>query len=131
MSKLLFFRGRHFDHFSYNLIPFETIGHLLFERKNYNMEHWIKNLFGNIILFIPIGFVLPVVYKGFIRWFPFFLIVVILLFVVENIQLLALVGTFDIDDIILNTFGALIGLKITKMIVSKMEEREHKRISAQ
>jgi len=41
---------------------------------------------------------------------------VILLFVIEVIQLVTRRGSFDIDDIVLNMLGALIGFGIWKTI---------------
>lgn len=120
MSKLLFFRGRYYAVYSYNLQPFETIGHLLFDRHLYSFDHWIKNLFGNIVLFIPLGFILPALHRNLIRLFPFLISVIMLLFIVELIQLVTFVGSFDVDDIILNTLGACIGLVLTKTIYNKM-----------
>ncbi|MGM1045108.1 MAG: VanZ family protein [Bacillota bacterium] len=120
MSKLLFFRGRYYADYSYNLQPFETIGHLLFDRDLYSLDNWIKNLFGNIVLFIPLGFILPMFHRNLIRILPFLISVIVLLFIVEFIQLVTLVGSFDVDDIILNTFGAFIGFLLTKTIYNKM-----------
>jgi glycopeptide antibiotics resistance protein len=41
----------------------------------------------------------------------------LLITAVELIQMLVRVGSFDIDDIILNTFGALLGLLMTKAVI--------------
>ena len=94
---------------NYNLIPFSSIGVQL----NHFSEGWaIFNLLGNIIPFIPFGFLLPMIshkatslvnalFIGF--WFILF---------VEIFQFFTRLGSFDVDDIILNLFGIFIGYLI-------------------
>lgn len=115
MLNLLFFRGRSalHDTMLYNLIPFHTIKQYLMNISPYNTDIWVKNLFGNVILFIPLGVGIPTLNKAFMRVIPFTLLIIALIFTVEIIQMVTRVGSFDVDDIILNTLGALIGLRIT------------------
>ena len=62
MGILLFVSGRTPSmYYQYNLVPFETIRPLLMERERYNTDTWVKNLFGNIVLFIPLGIWIPMV----------------------------------------------------------------------
>jgi glycopeptide antibiotics resistance protein len=118
MIKLLFLRGPgHFSSgYSYNVIPFKTIKQYIVNRDHFNLDTWVKNLFGNIILFIPIGIFGPLLNVRFLRPTLFLESVISILFCVELIQLSTKVGSFDVDDIILNTFGALIGLLFTWLI---------------
>ncbi|WP_405156517.1 VanZ family protein [Paenibacillus sp. FSL K6-0108] len=110
MGNLLFVSGRTPGvNYQYNLVPLETIKPLLFEKNRYHTEAWVKNLFGNIVLFIPLGVWIPWLFRRFQRFLPFTGIVVLLLFAVEVTQLISRVGSFDVDDIILNTVGAWIG----------------------
>jgi len=118
MIKLLFLRFRYsWDFYLYNLTPFETIKQYVYNRNHYNFDTWMKNLFGNIVLFIPLGFIIPLINKRFMRILLFLLVVLTILLIVELVQMLTRVGSFDIDDIILNSFGALIGFSITKVLV--------------
>lgn len=110
MLKLLLFRGHSLGKHLYNLYPFWTIHHLLADSQKYTWQEWYKNLFGNIVLFVPLGIYLPLWNKRLWHAGRLALAVIALIFVVESLQLLAMVGTFDVDDIILNTFGAEIGL---------------------
>ncbi|KOY17434.1 hypothetical protein AMS66_05730 [Paenibacillus xylanivorans] len=110
MGNLLFVSGRTPGvNYQYNLVPLETIKSLLFEKNRYHTEAWVKNLFGNIILFIPLGIWIPWLFRRYRKILPFTGVVVLLLFAVEVIQLITRVGSFDVDDIILNTMGAWIG----------------------
>ena len=84
--------------YRYNLVPFVEIRRFWIYRKQLGMFALITNLFGNVIGFIPYGFILPVIASGFS-----------LSLLVETVQLIAKVGCFDVDDLILNTLGAAIG----------------------
>ena len=68
------------------------------------------NLGGNIILFIPLGFLLLSWREEKDRYWRHLLDFAGISFLIESIQLVFRVGTFDVDDIILNSLGAMIGL---------------------
>ncbi len=123
MLNLLFFRARHaLDMYHYNLIPFATIEQLVIHRDHYSTETWVKNLFGNIILFIPLGIFIPLLNQKFMRVAKFVILVVVLIFVVECAQMLTYVGRFDVDDIMLNTMGGWIGLVITRRLCRQVTQ---------
>ncbi|MCM3628599.1 VanZ family protein [Paenibacillus glycanilyticus] len=112
MIKLLFIRGDYYrwNKYNYNIIPFHTIKSLIYNRDAYNTDAWVKNLFGNIVLFIPLGVFIPVLNRRMLHPVRCLTVIILLLLLVELIQLVTRVGSFDIDDIILNTSGAIIGL---------------------
>ena len=117
MVKLLFLRGTaHFSSgYSYNVVPFKTIKQYIVNRDHFNLDTWVKNLFGNIVLFIPLGVFGPLLNVKLLRATLFLESVISLLFCVELIQLVSKEGSFDIDDVILNTVGALMGLLFTSL----------------
>lgn len=118
MSKLLFFRGRiGQDDYMYNLIPFKTIKSYIQYRNHLPFRIWFDNLLGNIVLFIPIGLVLPFLNRIFLRPLLFIVTTLLIIFGVELIQILTRQGSFDVDDMILNTFGACLGLGLTILTV--------------
>lgn len=71
-----------------------------------------ENLFGNVIAFIPFGFLLPFVQKESRRWWVMFLDSFVLVACIELFQLFTAFGVFDVDDILLNCAGAMIGYGI-------------------
>lgn len=71
-----------------------------------------ENLFGNVIAFIPFGFLLPFVQKESRRWWVMFLDSFVLVACIELFQLFTAFGAFDVDDILLNCAGAMIGYGI-------------------
>lgn len=123
MGALLFLRPRYWgDGYMYNVIPFQTIKGYLFSRHHFNSDIWFKNLFGNIVLFMPIGFFLPMLHTSFRRILKLIFTTILLITAVELTQMLTRVGSFDIDDIILNTFGALLGLVITRIVFRRSKK---------
>ena len=96
-----------------NLIPFHTIGNYwkVVKQQEYTtlFYHCVINLGGNIFLFIPIGYFLPRLWPGLRNFFAFLLTCVLSITLVELLQLVTLLGSLDIDDLILNLFGMLLG----------------------
>jgi glycopeptide antibiotics resistance protein len=89
-----------------NLVPFRSIAPQL----KYITEWWsLKNIIGNIILFIPLGFLVPLVYINAQRFYKTFIIIFLSVLLIESFQLFTMLGVFDIDDIILNCTGGIIG----------------------
>lgn len=83
--------------------------------KNIQRGGLAGNFLGNIILFIPVGILLPVVTEKE-RWYWSVPIGFGFSFLIEVVQLITLRGCFDPDDILLNTFGVIIGFEILKVI---------------
>jgi len=88
-----------------NFIPFKSItGYArIFWRQPYAMV----NLVGNLFAFAPMGFFLPVLFKTMRGPLKFPLLVTLLVILVEALQLVTLTGACDIDDVLLNTLGAV------------------------
>ena len=96
--------------YHYNLVLFQEIKRFWYYRDQLG---WVAvaNLFGNVIIFIPFGFFMPMAS----RYRSFFLTLFYsfgLSFLVEAFQLITLVGSFDVDDLLLNTIGGVIGYVI-------------------
>ena len=99
-----------------NLVPFHTIAEFttsLGERWN---THAFINLAGNIVMFVPLGFLLPHISNRAHTSRRCILISLICLLCAEILQLFTLLGSFDIDDLILNMIGVLVGFGLQAMI---------------
>ncbi|ANF98786.1 hypothetical protein AR543_12645 [Paenibacillus bovis] len=92
--------------YRYNWIPFQTIMDFALLKVGSPLDMLI-NLLGNIGVFVPFGLLIPWIWSVKMRHFLVGFIGCI--FVVEVIQMLSHRGTFDVDDIWLNTLGAWIG----------------------
>ncbi|WP_377863961.1 VanZ family protein [Bacillus sp. R86525] len=98
-----------------NLVPLKStirylngfdLTHLL---DHYNIDIVLMNTLGNVIIFIPFGFLLPLLFKQINNVKMASKIFIKFILLIESLQLLTFSGIFDIDDIILNMLGALIG----------------------
>lgn len=95
--------------YRYNLVPFVEIRRFWIYREQVGTFAMFTNIFGNVLGFIPFGFILPVINRRMRSGFLITLSGFGLSLTVEVIQLVAKVGCFDVDDLILNTLGALSG----------------------
>lgn len=117
LTYFLFFAestGRTFESrsYHYNLELFKEIRRFIVYRHTLGTRAVVLNLLGNIVAFLPFGFFLPVMYpkcRSFL-YTVFFSFEFSLL--VETIQLVSKVGSFDVDDLLLNTVGGAIGCLI-------------------
>ena len=96
-----------YEDYHYNFVPFQEI----LRYWNYRDQLGIlsfTNLAGNVLVFVPFGFFSAMASRkrNFLRTS---LDGFLLSLVVETFQLLTMVGSFDVDDLILNTFGVMLG----------------------
>lgn len=96
-----------------NLVPLHTVRryvHILQSSPDAALRrHAVKNLGGNVILFVPFGSFLPGIWAKLRRFGRCMLCAALGVIAVECIQLFTLLGHCDIDDLILNMLGAAIG----------------------
>ena len=100
-----------------NLEPFHTIRLFLkvLNNQTYSSTAFI-NLGGNVILFVPLGFFLPRVFPCLQKYWKAILATVLIITAVELTQLFTLLGSCDIDDLILNVIGATLGYGLHKLL---------------
>lgn len=112
-----------------NLVPFRTIKdyvYLLIKRTNpYLVPHAFINLFGNIAFFIPLGFFLPCFWEKLKKFRYFLSCIVTTIVSIELIQVFTLRGSCDIDDLILNVIGSIIGFVVFRFIQIKTHCRQY------
>ena len=63
----------------------------------------------NILLFVPFGYLLPLLWHRVDRWWKLLLCGLFVSLLIELLQLVTLRGMFDLDDLMNNTVGALLG----------------------
>lgn len=83
------------------------------------IRHCVINLIGNVLLFIPIGYWLVRLWPRFRNFFLFLATCAGIILLIEALQLFALLGSFDVDDIILNLAGMTIGYLLGLMRPNK------------
>lgn len=110
-------RTRVSEEYRYNLTLFKEINRFWNMRYTYGWHITIVNLLGNVVCFMPFGFLLPTVSRK--KIFKNFLSVTLMAMLfslgIETAQLLTKVGAFDVDDIFLNTVGGFVGYVFMKL----------------
>ena len=105
-----------FTDYRYNLIPFAEINRYLTYNHYFTMENLLTNLAGNILVFSPIGFLVPIIKKEGVNIFTVFRISFLLTLFIETVQLVFRIGVFDVDDLIMNTMGGVVGFVCFKLV---------------
>ena len=97
-----------------NFTPFKTIN--IYDRYD-------KQVLGNLVMLLPLGIYLPLLYRRLRKLSGLFAVLLISLFVSVGIELLQLATNYrstDVDDVLLNTAGACIGFVIYQLLKSIM-----------
>ncbi|WP_353507056.1 MULTISPECIES: VanZ family protein [unclassified Bacillus (in: firmicutes)] len=87
--------------------------------EHYNFSTWFYNTFGNVLLFLPLGILVSLVFID-VKYLS--QVIYLSLFIsvsVETTQYITTLGVFDVDDIILNTLGSILGFMILVFIKNK------------
>lgn len=89
-----------------NLVPFRTIQR--FMRISHSSRFTI-NVIGNIVMFVPLGFCLPLFWRRWQRWWKLLLFALLFPIGVESVQFFIASRSVDVDDVLLNFTGILLG----------------------
>lgn len=103
-----------------NLQPLDTIKRYLwvlrYSTEPIQRRYAVANLLGNVGLFLPLGMFLPILFEKTKKPGRFLLCAVTTILMVELCQMLTGLGACDVDDLILNTIGAVAGWGLWKSI---------------
>lgn len=130
-------RTEPYETYKYNFEFFKEIKRYWNNWEQIGIVLFLINLIGNVVVFMPFGFFVPIMYreqrKGVSyrgHYFRSFLFVTFLgglfSFCIEMIQLITKVGCFDVDDLLLNTSGVVIGYLlyyISKKVIRNMTKK--------
>lgn len=94
--------------YHYNLVPLKEIKRFLTHWDTLGMAATL-NLVGNIVAFVPYGLILPIMNRRNRSFWRMTLWTFEFSLLVEVIQLVSKVGSFDVDDLMLNTLGGILG----------------------
>ena len=107
-----------------NIIPLRTISNYFTGDIAYRTV--VINLLANMILLSPLAYFSIILHNDKIKnWKTFKILILIVSIIIEILQFLTCTGAMDIDDVILNTLGALIiylilHLKVVKKLLKKV-----------
>lgn len=114
-----------------NLVPFRTIVGIL----STGYVNAFLNVGGNVLLFVPFGFLLPLLYKRLNRAATIIPLGFAATLIVELSQftISSLLGftyrSFDVDDLILNTLGVIVGYSLLRVLQRVVQKRQSLRVS--
>lgn len=106
---------------SFNIIPFKTVKLFVDGYNNgiVNLKAFISNIFGNLVVFMPFAIFLPRLFDSMKKYWKFLIVMILIVSIIEVLQFVTLSGACDIDDLILNVFGASVMYFITKIKLIK------------
>jgi glycopeptide antibiotics resistance protein len=97
------------DAYHFNLIPFKEITRFYIYRDVVGVRAFALNLFGNVFAFVPFGLFISILFARKRHFRNILRMTFFLSLGIEIIQLLTRTGSFDVDDLILNTIGGVLG----------------------
>lgn len=98
-----------YSEYHYNLIPFYEIHRFIRYRHMVSVGAFLLNICGNLMVFAPLGFLIPLWNPKGSRWYHIVVYSFSFSLCIELLQLFCRVGVFDVDDLIMNTIGGFIG----------------------
>ena len=107
------------------LIPFEAYYHILNSGWVGTAKYVVEALGGNVILFVPLGMVIAMQHCGKNGWIISSVIGLVFSFMIESMQYIFRLGTFEMDDLIHNCWGCLIGCALSKSIYIYKEQEKN------
>ncbi|MEY8001742.1 VanZ family protein [Clostridium sp. Mt-5] len=128
ISLLDLFNGQRALDRSINLIPFYSIKGYIFSSSATIKKFAFGNVAGNIVIFIPLGTYLSL-FKNNKRVITNLLFIFIVSLFIEIIQGFLGIGASDIDDIILNCLGGLVGILGYKFLLFILRDEKKVRVA--
>ena len=101
-----------------NLVPLRSIYHVYIKGflKGYvNTYYTLFNLLGNVVALMPLAFFLPYFFPMQRKWYCFLPTVTFVVILIEFLQYLFMIGSCDVDDLILNAGGAFLCFLLLKI----------------
>ncbi len=109
-----------------NLVPFKTI--LFYLDANRGLMNAVVNLAGNILLLVPVGFLIAS--RWSMNWLRMAILGVAAGLLIELTQLKLKVGIFDIDDVMLNAVGVMLGYGLQLLTSRWFRTEQYWKLSA-
>ena len=101
---------------SVNLEPLHTIRNYIRYYRNTGSFISVLNLLGNVAILIPLGVLLPVMFRPMRHFWTFLPLAAAVACGVEYLQWVTATGAADVDDSILNFAGAALGYFVTRAV---------------
>ena len=114
-----------------NVQPLDTLWRFGWVLRNSSdpaaIRHAVVNLVGNVVMFVPLGLLTPCIWEKLRKFWVHFLYMVLIIVAVEVLQLVTLLGSCDVDDLLLNLVGTGIGFLAWKIADYLYGENKNRR----
>lgn len=90
---------------------------------SFSLVEW-RNIILNILMFVPLGFILPLLFNKCRKWYITYLVGLGATLFIEVIQYISKRGVFELDDIMNNALGCMIGYGLVIFINSIIKRKE-------
>lgn len=88
-----------------NLVPLHNLRYFFAE---YGTHDFVINVIGNVLMFVPMGFCLPLLWQRWQKFWKVLAVAVLFPVCIESVQLFV-DRTVDVDDVLLNALGIVLG----------------------
>lgn len=112
-----------------NLEPFRTIRNFFIHYQRTGSLSSLFNLLGNAFILLPLGVLIPLLFRGMRRFWLFLPFAALVAVGIEYLQWKTAAGVADVDDSILNFAGAAVGYLLTRLcqiVYFFVEKRRHR-----
>lgn len=114
--------------YQYNLVPLKEISRYFTYYSVIGPMLFLVNIVGNVAAFLPFGFFLPIISRRSKKWYNTCMLGFGFSLMLEALQLIFKVGSFDVDDMILNTLGAVLGYIAFQIVQYMRVQIRHRRL---
>lgn len=116
----IFIRPGVYEHANFNLFS-----SYIEAWNNYSKSYW-RNIILNILMFVPFGFLLPLFSDRFKKFYWTLSLGFLFTFGIEATQYITKRGIFEVDDIMNNWIGALIGYSLVMFLLTSISKEKIK-----
>ena len=119
-------RQNHGDEYRYNLILFQEIKRFIYHADILGIKAVAMNILGNVVVFMLFGYFIPRISRRTVGVFSTTLFSLEFSFFIELIQLISKKGSFDVDDLFMNTVGGFLGYIIYYIVYKCIQNNRKK-----
>lgn len=112
-----------------NTKPLQTLTDYIFHAEHYNLSNMLYNVLGNLALFLPLGMLVPTLFLSFRSIHRVFFTGLVSSLAIEFLQFWFALGSFDVDDLLLNLVGALSGYALFRATERGVDRLRKKRFA--
>ncbi|WP_419879288.1 VanZ family protein [Brevibacillus centrosporus] len=116
-----------YTHIFQNTKPLHTLKDYFFHTESIGLSNMLYNLLGNVGLFLPLGILVPTLFSSFQSIHRVFFTALAASLSIEFLQFWFALGSFDVDDLLLNIVGALLGYLLFRSAEWFVDRQKKKR----